>query len=229
MKRNIVFLMALFLVSLLAYAAYAEPSGANVTEVSESTWGGDSPEANVAQGGNITGLAVSGKSKSQVWQGYFGNVSGNVTLADSAGDQLYSWALTNVTGEIYASRSNAVTWASISGEEDCTVDETLTKLGPDKVSNTFTNASLTTPWQIGDVNVSAACSTHTYNATGPQTHIWQEIILDDGVNSVYATQLLNNSLTAGEGFNGGTHNFQMIVPEQKGAPTTTYYFYIEFS
>ena len=142
MNRKTLFIFALFLVSIFAYAAYAQPTGANVTEVSETTWGGQSPEGLVVQGGNISGLDIDGRSKSLVWQGFYGNASGNITLADSAGDQMYSWIVTNMTGEIYASRSNAVVWASIQGQEDCDIEVTLTGGGPDRVSNTFTNATL---------------------------------------------------------------------------------------
>ena len=215
--------------SVFAYSVLAEPTGANVTEVSETTWGGRNPQGIVVQGGNISGLSVTGRSKSLVWQGFFGNASGNLTLADSADNQMYSWTVSNITGEIYASSSNAVTWTSITGQEDCNIETSLTGGGPDSVRRTFTNASLSKTWQVGDINVTAACRTFTYNTTNRGTGFWEEIILTDSANYIYAGELLNNSLTAGQGFNGGTHNFQFMVPDKKGAQTETYYFYIEFS
>ena len=229
MNKKTLFIFALFLVSLFAYAVYAQPTGANVTEVTEQTWGGQSPEGLVVQGGNISALSVDGKSKTLVWQGFYGNASGNLTLADSAGDQMYSWQVLNMTGEIYASRSNAVTWATITGHEDCDIELTLTGGGPDRVSNTFTNTTLSQIWQIGDVNVSQACRTYTYNTSNNGNNFWEEIILTDTVNFVYAGMLWNHSISNTQGFNDGTSHFQFMVPDKKGAPTETYYFYIEFS
>jgi hypothetical protein len=38
------------------------------------------------------------------WIGYVGNITGNVTLRDDVGNQLYAWNMNITTGEIYATR-----------------------------------------------------------------------------------------------------------------------------
>lgn len=214
-----------FVTLLLAFAAaaYAVPLGANVTAGPAETWGGLTPGSYIAQGGNITPINITGYSQTDAWQGFYGEVTGNLTLRDNSGDQMYAWTLVNLSGEVYASQSNAVTWATIAGEQDCTTDEALTGTGSDRTNRTFTNASLTS-WDVGGVTISAACQTYTYVNNASQNVSFEEIILDDTANIVYATKLYADTT----GFDANTHDYQMIVPDNTTTATTTYYFYVEF-
>jgi hypothetical protein len=40
------------------------------------------------------------------WIGYVGNITGNITLRDNLGNQLYAWQMIITSGEIYATRFN---------------------------------------------------------------------------------------------------------------------------
>ena len=58
-------------------------------------------------------LTVFGYSTTQTWQGYFGNVSGTIQLADSNDNVLYNWSLASPQGEIYASTNATLLWTNI--------------------------------------------------------------------------------------------------------------------
>ena len=58
----------------------------------------------------LQNLSISGFSTTQSWQGYFGNVTGTIQLADSADNVMYNWSLASPEGEIYASTNNSITW-----------------------------------------------------------------------------------------------------------------------
>ena len=65
-----------------------------------------------AWAGNVTGLNISAQSITQAWQGYFGNVTGIITLDDSYNRTLYDWTLADPEGEVYAA-NDTVTWTNI--------------------------------------------------------------------------------------------------------------------
>ena len=64
-----------------------------------------------AVAGNVTQLTVAGTTVTQTWQGYYGNVTGTITLDDASNNTMYDWALASPEGEIYASQAT-VTWTS---------------------------------------------------------------------------------------------------------------------
>ena len=61
----------------------------------------------------MTEINIFGYSPTQSWQGYFGNISGTVQLADSGDNVMYNWSLASPQGEIYASTSNSINWANV--------------------------------------------------------------------------------------------------------------------
>lgn len=238
MKKGIkLFLFAL--VGLLSmYAVAAQPLGANAAEWknSSSYAGNESSSAFInAMAGNVTQIEINGTAITTSWQGFYGNVTGSMILADAQGNNFYNWNLTSPSGEIYASRSNAVTWATIGCLElvNSTVNVTAeeTALGqsatdPDSVRNTF--AVTTHPsFDIGGVTVDDCQSTQAYNSDGEAgTGFWQ-VLLTDTANTVYSTIL---DATPETGFNNLSWDFQLLVGEN-GKPgnegVTPYYFYVE--
>jgi hypothetical protein len=87
--------------------------GANVSEIRTESAPSDSAGNDSAVAGNITELVVVAYSNTQTWQGYIGNVSGTIQLADSDDDVLYNWSLANPEGEIYASTHGGISWNDI--------------------------------------------------------------------------------------------------------------------
>jgi hypothetical protein len=105
-----VFLVILFLIS---FVAAIRPTGSAISKISSTRAPADVAQSVTAQAGNMTELNIVGYSTTQTWQGYFGNVTGTIQLADSNDDVLYNWTLANPQGEIYASIEGSVDWSSI--------------------------------------------------------------------------------------------------------------------
>jgi hypothetical protein len=107
-----IFILGVVIFSSLNIDA-AKPFGANVSFVNSSTATPDSPIGLNAVAGNVTEVNVFGFTTTQSWQGYYGNVSGTITLSDSFDKTLYNWSLANPQGEIYASMNNSVIWTNV--------------------------------------------------------------------------------------------------------------------
>lgn len=88
-------------------------NGVNVTAGPPQTAPVDPSGNNSAYSGNVTYLSVSGYSTTQAWQGYFGNVSGTIELADGTGNVLYNWSVAEPEGEVYASTNSTLTWTNL--------------------------------------------------------------------------------------------------------------------
>ncbi len=102
--------------SLLVFSfASAAPNGATTVTPTNISSGGLSGAAATdnAFAGNISEVVVYGLSNTQTWQGYFGNVSGAIRLADSSNAVMYNWTLANPSGEVYASTNGTIQWTNI--------------------------------------------------------------------------------------------------------------------
>ncbi|MCK4670722.1 MAG: hypothetical protein KAT43_05975 [Nanoarchaeota archaeon] len=230
MKRIIFTLMVVvcFLLSI-CYASGA-PVLAGITNVTHETYTGTGGTTN-ATGGYIANRDLLVQSQTNAWQGYYGQITGNLSLADASGDVMYAWTSVTIEGEVFASRSNSVVWTSIAAYNgtgvnmsNCTVEETITGTGSDRVNKTFTagtgpRASTNIANQV--IAVNSACATETYVSGAQVSDVWEEYILTDGTNYVWASEI-NDSGTA---FDGNTEDFQLIVPAN--TTTLTYYLYVE--
>ncbi|MBW3013788.1 hypothetical protein KY335_00930, partial [Candidatus Woesearchaeota archaeon] len=178
-----------------------------------------------AMGGNITPSNLTVQSQTNAWQGYYGEVTGNLSLADASGDTMYAWTSVTIQGEVLVSLSSSVNWGSLVAQNDCTTGESITGTGSDRVNNTFTASTgpnVNTSIGFNSIIANSSCSTNTYTSSAASTgDAWEEFILSDGSNDVWATII--NSNTAG--FDGATHDFQVIVPANQSV--LTYYFYVE--
>ena len=107
------------LVAMLVYAgiAMAEPLGLFENQFSSNT--STRYESNLTaepiavQAGNVTDFGtIQAKTVTSYWAGFYGNLTANIVLADTAGDVMYDWNSTNPAGEIYAA-NNTVNWNGI--------------------------------------------------------------------------------------------------------------------
>jgi hypothetical protein len=101
------------IVGMISFVAALSPNGATVSPGTPMTAPNDSAGNASAMAGNITELTISGFSTTQAWQGYFGNVSGVIQLADSNRKVMYNWSLAQPGGEVYASTNSSVIWTNI--------------------------------------------------------------------------------------------------------------------
>ena len=229
-KDKLLFVVAtIAILAVSAIAAYAFPDGASINVINTTTKANATPSNHTARGGFVANADISGSTQTRKWQGYFGEISGNLTLENAAAAQMYSWAVTNISGQVYATQDNAIVWTNIAAQNNCTIDEAITGTGRDRVSNTFTNSS-NSQFDVGNITiaVNSSCTAYTYVNGAPQSSVFEEVILtdDSGATTGIYTALLENDAT---GFDGSTHDFQMIVPASPAVAGTVYYFYLELT
>lgn len=173
----------------------------------------------------MTNISIDTETQTIAWQGFFGEVEGNLTLEDSTGNQFFNWTGFD-SGTVLASRDSNVDFSNISPQNDCTIDEGLTGTRSDRVNNTFTSSS-NTPFTIGTTTIAAgtACALNSYVNSAAQALNFEEIILTDdgGTTSIYATRIDKDTT----GFDSSTHDFQLLVPDNRNESISTYYVYVE--
>ncbi len=100
-------------VLLLAATASAEVFGADTITLEGSSRASDgTPVNNSALAGNVTGLLIDGSTITRSWQGYFGNVTGTIILADSSNNMMYNWSIASPRGQIYSSvNDSGIQWS----------------------------------------------------------------------------------------------------------------------
>jgi hypothetical protein len=196
-------------------------SRANYSNTSSATTG--------VQAGNVTELNLTGTSITDHWAGFYGDISGNMTLGDSSGHSFYDWTgINSAAGEVYASTSNAVAWSGIGCIDIAEIANLETSLGitatdADRVNQTYTT-SAHPDFTVGGVSISGCNSTNANTDAGPSATAFYQILLSDtGGDAVYTT-LINESTT---GFDAVAHDFELLVGESDSLGTTPLYFYLE--
>ncbi len=229
-----VFLIGVF---LLSFILAVSPYGASDVEVvNSSTAPLDDPQSLPAQAGNVTEVNIFGYTTTQSWQGYFGNVSGTIQLADSSDNVFYNWSVANPKGEIYASTADNVNWSSIScfnfTTDGLALESTygIESDDVDGVNETFSIANGHDLFYTNNIEFSSGqcMSTQLFDSTGGSTvGIFEEVLLWDG-DAVIFTSIIENASVSG--FDNKDHDFEMLVLEDghlDDTSTTPYYFYVE--
>lgn len=108
-------LLSLVLFGLMAISTLAIPAGPrNLTDLRDERLPIYPTISNNALAGNVTELYINAWSITRSWQGYFGNITGTIVLADQSNNTLYDWSNTNPNGRIYATRNSGdVAWANV--------------------------------------------------------------------------------------------------------------------
>lgn len=240
MNTKALTLLVLILTMFLAVDVMAvQPFGANYTEVKTERAPMDLAQDHEALAGNVTELTVSGFSTTQSWQGYFGNVTGTIQLADASDNQMYNWTLASPEGEIYATTDTSVAWVNIACFDlagNHSALETLFNISSDDVdgvNETFSDAGTHDEFFTNNVQfVAGDCaSTSIYDSTGASVdNNFEEVLLTDSSadTQVIFTSILDEEDVAG--FDNAYHDFEMLVLEDghgTNTATTTYYFYVE--
>jgi hypothetical protein len=224
----------------IAAVAYGQPTGASNVHTLKSERKQPTAGASVpAQAGNVTELTINATSVTRSWQGYYGNVTGTLTLDDGAEQTLYQWDLVTPQGEIYASPAEISDWTTVkcfnytadASELNLTELEDSLNIDPtdvDGVNETFT-VDFTGSFYVGSTLIDSddGCkSTYTYVDDAPQSSSFIEVLLTDTTNIIY-TALIEDDV---QGFDSKPHDFQMLVGEDGhdgDTSTTLYYFYVE--
>ncbi len=245
-----VYIAAIALLVMVALSGFAYAQPANATTItrgaSERAASGGAPSTQPSEAGNTTALNILAADTSRRWQGFYGNVTGNITLADSSSNALYNWVNTNPAGEVYAANHTNVNWdkifcANLSvsvPDENLNANVLNTFIGyvsdadrarQDSVNATF-NQTFSGSLAVGSrtITTSDGCRMVTLNTgSGYQESLFKELLLTDNESVVFATILENNA----NGFKGHPTDFEMIVGvngTQYDNPRS-YYFYVELS
>jgi len=115
MRQEYILLIAVIMIVAGAAITSALPEGpSSAVTVDASSFKTAEGGRNVsAIAGNVTQLSVQGSVGTTSWAGFYGNITGEVTLETSVGFRMYKWDLPQPKGEIYATESNTVpTWGS---------------------------------------------------------------------------------------------------------------------
>ena len=226
-ERKILTLLVLFILGITLVMGAPDPSGATLTPGASSR--GTNPGVGnlSAQAGNVTALNIDQTRITDIWQGYYGNVSGSIVLENSAGNNFYDWTIAAITGEVYASRNTVSSWSSI----NCTnrtqweAEETALNIGStltDGINETY-NANNHPAFDVGTRTMNSCPSTRPYNATGVAGQFWNILLNSDVTNVIYASRLADNS----NSFDNGTADFEILVPTNRTTGLSTYFFYVE--
>src|SRR3989344_5501931 len=191
MKTTDLVLLSIFIMLSVGIFVYAAPQGPDTFSVGLSERLSVVANQNTAAlAGNVTAFVIEGRTITRYWQGYFGNVSGNIVLADSAGNNLYVWNVGAPDGEVYATRFNPVNWtnvwcANISDLEN--EDEAFLLVNvssdTDTINRTFNKSEFDT-FYVGSINFTNGnqhCRSTAVNNTGFGASFY-EVILVDGDN-----------------------------------------------
>jgi ribosomal protein L21E len=253
MKARVKALSAIATVVVLALfsvVVFAVPEGPESIErgTSERRTTASSGSLQEAEAGNMTALTINNSAITTRWQGYYGNITGTITLDDAVNNTLYSWAIANPQGEVYAvNDSKTVQWTQLiclnmSDPNTANVNVTLSALenslgitnANDKegVNETF-NHTFTGSFQVGSsvtIDSTSGCRAVSLNVNNVYDALnFNETILTDNTSNhnVIYTAILEQQQA---GFSNANLDFQMIVGEDGDtAGATNYYFYIELS
>ena len=232
--------LVLFVILLAsAVFVYAVPSGPTITFISNQTKQAKASRIINTTGGSITTMVLNATTQNPRWKAYVGNVTGRLTLDDANDNTIFDWTLTNVVGEIYATRASAsINWSGANCSNSTQIsleDANLNQTNKDdNLTKTF-NAQTHKGFFIGtrEILQNTCFSVHTYVNSTSQQSKFEEIVLYDGTNVsngniVYATPLEQDAY----GFDNSSYDFQMIVPEvglSSWTGSTAYYFYVELT
>jgi hypothetical protein len=227
-------------VCLLNGVFAVQPFGADITFNVTTRAPADDPESHEANAGNVTYMTLYGYTITQSWQGYYGNISGTVMLADNNDNVLYNWSLADPEGEVYASENGTgIDWGNIACfdlDADHNTLETWFNISYDDVdgvNETFSDGNTHERFYTANTEFTPGqcAAAWLFNDTGFQgANTWEEVLLTDQSDTV---QVIFTSLIeehGATGFDGNNYDFQMIVLEDGHGTDVDYrdyYFYVE--
>ncbi len=234
MKHNALMAILLLLLSGLALiqGVLAEPVGASLTSNSTDYGPSRSAIGLTHNRSTITTVVLDAVQQNRRWKAYVGNVTGRLTLDDSANNTVYDWTGAAPIGEVYASRSGSLSFSSVQCASGATIVAeqaavNMTGTETDSILNTFNStdhtATIVAGTMLSNCNMT---SLYVNNASQGKVNTadFQEFLMQDaGNNLVYVARIKDNTV----GYNGRTYDFQMIVAESHIEAPKTYYFYIE--
>jgi len=217
------FLIAIMLALSVVNAA---PTGASVEAGSQERGQEGSAGTVTTEGGNITRVNISAYIITGKWAGFWGNVSGDIRLADSSGNVFYKWTISDATGGVVYACTNTVSdWSSTNIVPLYATDTALPsslKEGSDSFNFTFTQQeTFTSPTlTINNVNY-----TTTYQNSNPGSDFKTYALKSNNNNALIWAGKIKEDTSSFKG-STVTADYQ-ILAGITSTPTTTFYFYLE--
>jgi hypothetical protein len=250
LQGNII-LLGLF-VAVLAVGSYALPSAPSTLQPgATSTFnpGNYQLQQINASAGNITALVISGISQTRAWQGYYGNITGSITLDDANNYTFYNWTSTEPKGQIYATLNSSIAWTSVNcfnftavGTDlaNESVMETFYNIDTDDVDGVPETYTLTNhpSFQVGFRTMTGCPTSYIFQNDAPQGVNFVNVLLAENLSNnqtgwIYAT-MIENKTTGSSGdpvcYNNQPCDFQLLVNEDGHGTdilNTLYYFWVE--
>jgi hypothetical protein len=255
-KKTAFLILALVITGVFfSLAAAVDPNGASLSNEVSTRAPNDTADSSNASAGNLTYMDIYGFSTTQSWQGYYGNVTGSIQLADANDKSLYNWSLASPSGEVYAATNATFTWSNIQcfnftanglgGDEsglggttnlngtNLTTLEARFNVGGadnDGVNETFVAQDHSEFYAASQQFSANECqSTSLFDGTGTSNSgNFTEVLLYEPVSTtlVFASLLESNLM----GFDNSTYDFEMLVLEDghgSDVATTQYFFWVE--
>ena len=180
---------------------------------------------NQSAGGYITQIDLyQSQNQTQNWQGYYGNVSGMISLSGNDGNEMYNWTVNVTNRSIYAIANSAFTaWDTLYPANITLLDllwfngtvmaDTVKNTYKPGIGNrTFVDTSINAP----HLNTTMGFLDHVIQSVDPETVtatigdvLWAAVVVDPQEN-----------------FKGGLSNYELLVPVNSSSPEQ-YYFYME--
>jgi hypothetical protein len=228
-KRRGIVIFVILVSIMVATNIRGDPSGATLDRGASSRGTNPSATQTTAQAGNITQMNIDQSRITDTWQGFYGNVSGQIVLENGGGNNFYDWDYLSITGEVYASRTTVSSWTSINctnstqwQNEETSLGITSTQL--DGINETY-SATTHPTFFIGSRLMDNCRSTRPYNSSSSASSFWNVLLNSNANNVVYAAILAENK----NAFDNSTADFEILVPVNRTTGFSTYYFYAELS
>lgn len=232
-----IFTLALFILAAVATVVYAAPNSPTaLTPIQSSSrdLSTESVKSANAVGGNVTEINIAAITITKSWQGYYGNITGQITLQDGNNNTFYNWSMTSLSGRVYATRNSSLSWTTINctNAGNRTLEETYlgqVATDSDSVSNTF-SATAHPAFNVStsQINANTCFTTNGYVNNNSQSANYTMLLLQSRTDIIYAT-IMNSSVV---GFDGRQHDFELLVGENEHTGSlgvTPYYFFTEFN
>ncbi len=227
-------LLGVLFVLALAVTALALPVNVSVTAGTARTLTSSVGSGTVgAWGGNVTSVNVVINSSTLRWQGFYGNVTGNLALGAGT-NVLKTWNIGTLKGQVFVSTGGDIDFTALNSTAVtlANVDSTFTFLSgaPDSAVNTGVNNTCNSDFNVSYYNVpfeSKPCI-KTQNSSG--TAIWETVVLRDATTTTATDYVFVGIIRENQtSFDGTPADFQIMVPENAlgNVAPTNYYFYGE--
>ena len=198
------------------------------TEIDQSGFEGlTAAESVTTEGGNVTEVDLGTNASTEKWAGFFGNVSGELVLAEAGtGPYMYRWTYdVGSGGTVCASIGDNPVWtfaAIASGVIDAVTAWDFPVADADSATRTMTNTS-------GQVTLEGALQPASASLTSEGGTTWQTVAYGTGGATTKDALIFCVNITeGGDNFKGGDSDFQLMAPTNSTVDTTEeYFFYLE--